>query len=266
MLPLLAAAAIAIPLVASHREVSPEGIITVNVKVHYVTEIDFVGKKNISIIPRGEAGPRYGDPSFWGVTVDRNALFIRPDDDPPPVGGGRSTNIIVTFTDGRRIQIHAQEVSLDKRSRPDLKLIAELAEDGEQEFPRMEDPNLVRLVALQAESLALLHKIPELLKPTTPVENSEVDTLNELHAFDYVIDDVKGKGANFRVVLLHNERFLFAFVDGLGVPTISALREKKKYVKVDATWVKNRYELPLIDEGMVQIGKDSFKFHLRSKK
>jgi hypothetical protein len=128
------------------------------------------------------------------------------------------------------------------------------------------DEHESQMSGLQAEN-SFLRKACEQPKPAESVLRSpEVDTLNELHAFDYVMDDVKGKGGNFHVLLLHNERFTFAFIDGLGVPTISALREKNKYVKIDPTWVKNRWELPLIDEGMVQIGKDSFKFHLRSKK
>jgi hypothetical protein len=41
MLSLLAV--VAVPLLAHHFEASPEKLITVNVKVNYVTEIDFQG-------------------------------------------------------------------------------------------------------------------------------------------------------------------------------------------------------------------------------
>lgn len=273
MLPLLAAAAIAIPLAANHREVSPEGILNVNVKVHYVTEIDFVGKKDIAIIPNGEARPRYGDPEFWGVTVDHNALFIRPDDDPPPVGGGRSTNIIIKLVDGRRIQVNAQEISLKRGAKPDLKIIAELEDIGDghrDQYMRVDDHD-AQLAVVQTENSLLRKicdtpKVPEPKSTELTLRSPEVETLNGLHFFDYVIDDVKGKGGNIHVVLFHNEQFLFVAVDGLGVPTISA-RDGKHYVKVDGAWVKNRWELPFIEDGMVQLGKDnSFKFHLRSKK
>src|SRR3982750_4428256 len=112
MLPFLAAAAIAIPLAATHREVSSEGFISVNVKLGYVTELEFVGSKEVAIIPSGESRPRYGDPNFWEVKAVKNVLDILPQDYRAPAGGGRSTNIIITLVDGRRIQIHAQEVSL----------------------------------------------------------------------------------------------------------------------------------------------------------
>jgi hypothetical protein len=128
------------------------------------------------------------------------------------------------------------------------------------------DEHQSQMSGLQAEN-SVLRKACEQPKPTeTALRSPEVDTLNELRFFDYDISDVKGKGSNLRTVLFHNDRFTFAAVDGLELPTISALRENNKYVKVQSTWVKNRWEMPLIDEGMVQIGKDSFRFRLRSKK
>jgi hypothetical protein len=63
MLPLLAAAAIAIPLAATHREVSSEGFIAVNVKLGYVTELEFVGSKEVAIIPVGNLGRAMEIPS-----------------------------------------------------------------------------------------------------------------------------------------------------------------------------------------------------------
>jgi hypothetical protein len=232
-----------------------------------VTEIDFVGGKDVAIVSSGDARPHYGDPNFWEVKVDRNALFIRPDDDQPPIGGGRFTNIAITLVDGRRFQIHAQEVSLEKHGKPDLKLIAELDDPGDRkpEFIRM-DEHESQLTGLQAEN-SVLRKACEQPKPTeTALRSPEVDTLNDLHFFDYEVFDVKGKGKNLHSVLFHNDRFTFAAIDGLELPTISALREGNKYVKVQATWVRNRWEMPLVDEGMVQVGKDSFKFRLRGKK
>jgi hypothetical protein len=129
------------------------------------------------------------------------------------------------------------------------------------------DEHQSQLTGLQAEN-SVLRKACEQPKPTetASLRSPEVDTLNDLHFFDYEVFDVKGKGKNLHSVLFHNDRFTFAAIDGLELPTISALREGNKYVKVQATWVRNRWEMPLVDEGMVQVGKDSFKFRLRGKK
>lgn len=266
MLPVLAA--IAVPLFAHHIKASPEEVIPVNVKLNYVTEIDFPKGKDTEIIPTGDARPRFGDPKFWQVTVDRNALFIMPQDDKPPAGGGRSTNVTVTLTDGRRFQVYAHEVSLEKNGRPDLRVIAELddRDDRKPEFIRVDD-HYAQLAALQTENLVLHKTCEPAPKPVAPtvLQSAEVDTLNDLYFFDYVIDGLKGKGKDFRLIIFHNDRFTFIASDGLDLPTVSALHGKE-YVKVQATWVRNRYEMPLVEDGMVQVGKDSLKFHLRSKK
>jgi hypothetical protein len=266
MLPILAA--IAVPLFAHHIKATPEEVIPVNVSLRYITEIDFPKGKDTQIVSTGDARPKYGDPKFWDVKTDGSALFILPQDEPPPTGGGRSTNIAITLVDGRRFQIYAHEISRDKNARPDLRVIADLddRDDRRAEFIRMDD-HFAQLAALQTENLVLHKTCEPAPKPAIPaaLQSAEVDTLNDLHFFDYVIDSVKGKGKDFRTVIFHNDRFTFIAADGLDLPTVSALHGKD-YVKVQTTWVRNRYEMPLVEDGMIQSGKDSFKFHLRSKK
>lgn len=265
MLPLVAV--LSVPLFAHHVKASPEEVISVNVKLNYVTEIDFPKGNSTEIIPTGDARPRYGDPKFWDVSVDRNALFVRPQDDAPPIGGGRSTNITITLNDGRRFQVFAHEVSREKSGRPDLRLIADLddRDDRQPQFIRLDD-HYAQLASLQTENL-ILHKNCDAPKVAVApaLQSPEVEALNGLRFFDYEIFDAKGKGRDFRTIIFHNDRFTFIVPDGLDLPTVSAMRDKK-YVKVQSTWVKNRYEMPLVENGMVQIGKDSFKFRLRSTK
>jgi Conjugal transfer protein len=263
--PLFIAAILGNPL-ASHIKASTEELIQVRTKMWMVTEVDF--PKGTEIVANGSGRPRYGDPKFWDISTDRNALFIRPQDDPLPMGGGRTTTIIVTLTDGRRFQILASEVSKEKNGRPDYHVIAEL-----EDKDRPEQPEYVRvdtLAGLRTEN-AVLHKYcetptrtaPSFSVPTPGLQNNEVDTLNQLRFWDYEIYDVKGK-RDFKSVLFHNERFTFVALRGSELPTVSALRDGK-FTKVESSWVRNRYEMPFIEEGMVQVGKDSFKFKLKGK-
>jgi hypothetical protein len=258
---------------ASHRTVSPEEVIPVRVKLSHITEIEF--PKSAEIITRGEGGLRFGDPHFWDITADRNMLYIRPQDDPPPTGGGRSTTIIATLVDGRRFQIVAQEISKEKGASPDYHLIADFGEKDQAAHA----PEYVRidaLTALRTENALLQKFCQEPMNPklqsasvltTSPVlKVDEVATLNGLRFFDYQIYDAKGKFKDYPVVLFHNDRFTFVALHALEMPTVSALREGH-FVKVQSNWVANRYEMPLIEEGIVTVGaKDSFKFRIRSSK
>lgn len=272
MLPFfLPAAALLGNLFSSHVKASTEEAISLRCKMWMVSEVDF--PKGTEIVSSGSARPRYGDPKFWDVSVDRNALFIRPQDDPLPVGGGRSTDIIVTLTDGRRFRVLAQEISKEKNGLPELHKIIDLEnKDRPQpaEYLRADEVS-----GLRAEN-EVLHKYcdPHASAKAAPVvppvpapglQSAEVDALNELRFFDYEIYDVKGKAKEFKTVIFRNDRFTFVAVNGLEIPTVAALRDGK-FTKVEAIWVKNRYEMPLIDEGKVQVGKDSFKFRLRGKK
>jgi hypothetical protein len=266
--PLFIAALIGNPF-ASHIKASTEEIIPVHCKMWMVSEIDF--PRDTEIVASGSARPRYGDPKFWDVSIDRNALFIRPQDDPLPIGGGRSTTIIVTLTDGRRFQILAKEVSKEKNAQPDYHVIAEL-EDND----RPSQPEYIRadsVTALRTENAVLqkfcdgkeVHPVSIATAPVRQLGNTEVETLNHLRFFDYEVYDVKGKAKDFKSILFHDDSFTYVALHGLEMPTVSALRDGK-FTKVQTAWVANRYEMPLIDEGMVQVGKDSFKFRLKGGK
>jgi hypothetical protein len=207
--------------------------------------------------------------SFGKFPLIAMRLFIRPQMTIPHLLAEVGLQILMIASRRRTSLSDSRARSFARKThKPDLRLIAELEDqdDRRQEFIRM-DEHQSQLTGLQAEN-SVLRKACEQPKPTetASLRSPEVDTLNDLHFFDYEIFDVKGKGKNLHSVLFHNDRFTFAAIDGLELPTISALREGNKYVKVQATWVRNRWEMPLVDEGMVQVGKDSFKFRLRGKK
>lgn len=254
MIPLFLMAALsAMPLSVKHVTVDQDRITPIQCRIGWVTEVDFPRNRTIMDF-------RIGDEGFWDVSKHGNVLLVRPMD-VPLVGGGQKTNISVWLDNGS-YTLTAEEISKVKGASPDLKVIADMGTEEanlESQVVRAELLN-----AAKAENAALRQQLSFSEKRQVP--SCEVPLQQEINSLraDYELFDRKGKG-DFNPVVLHDERFTYVFLENTQeLPTVMAFRDGKPD-KVQVLFQAGKYTMPLVNEGVVIVGKSQIKFRRKER-
>ena len=255
ILPLVAAAVLAGDPSTTARTVTvhEQDIVPISVQVGMVTEID-LPKGEVVMTGKGYS-PRVGNTEFFDVNASGNVLYIKPKD--YPGYGGEKTNVSVTLTSGNHMSFLVQEISKVKGAHADLKVIVE--QDG-SEAEQAQHPQFVPasdLTRLQDENEALKQKAAQPVKAVS-CSAEVMKQVNSLRFFDYEMYEHKGKG-KVKPIITHDDTFTYVAVEGQEIPAVWAVRDGKTD-KVQLLYQGGKYQLPLVDELEVRIGKVSAKY------
>jgi len=230
--------------------VHEQDIVPISVQVGMVTEIN---------LPKGEVvmtgkpySPRVGNTEFFEVNASGNVLYIKARD--YPGYGGEKTNVSISLTDGNHMSFLVTEVSKIKGAHADLKVIVEQdgIDTGHPQFVPASD-----LTRLQAENEALRQKIAQPVKAVSCSEEV-MKQVNSMKFFAYEMYEHKGKG-KMKPILTHDDTFTYVAIEGQEIPAVWAIRDGKTD-KVQLLYQGGKYQLPLVDQLEVRIGKESMKF------
>jgi type IV secretory pathway VirB9-like protein len=255
MLPFALAAVLAGDPSTTARTVTvhEQDIVPISVQVGMVTEID-LPKSEVVMTGKGYS-PRVGNTEFFEVNASGNVLYIKARD--YPGYGGEKTNVSITLTSGNHMSFLVQEVSKVKGAHADLKVIVE--QDGvETEHPQFVPAS--DLTRLQAENEALKQKAAQPVKAVSCSEQV-MKQVNSMKFFDYEMYEHKGRG-KLKPIITHDDTFTYVAIDGQEIPAVWAIRDGKTD-KVQTLYQGGKYQLPLVDELEVRIGKASMKFKKR---
>ena len=233
--------------------VHEQDIVPISVQVGMVTEID-LPKGEVVMTGKGYS-PRVGNTEFFEVNASGNVLYIKARD--YPGYGGEKTNVSITLTSGNHMSFLVSEISKVKGAHADLKVIVE--QDGaETEHPQFVPAS--DLTRLQAENEALKQKANQPVKAVSCSEQV-LKEVNSLKFFAYEMYEHKGKG-KLKPVITHDDTFTYVAVEGQEIPAVWALRDGKTD-KVQLLYQGGKYQLPLVDELEVRIGKESLKYRMK---
>jgi len=255
ILPLALAAVLAGDPSTTARTVTvhEQDIVPISVQVGMVTEID-LPKTEVVMTGKGYS-PRVGNSEFFEVNASGNVLYIKARD--YPGYGGEKTNVSITLTSGNHMSFLVSEVSKVKGAHADLKVIVE--QDGvEAEHPQFVPAS--DLARLQAENEALKQKVNQPVKAVSCGEQV-MKQVNSLKFFDYEMYEQHGK-SKLKPVITHDDAFTYVAIEGQEIPAVWAIRDGKAD-KVQLLYQGGKYQLPLVDELEVRIGKASMKFKKR---
>jgi type IV secretory pathway VirB9-like protein len=257
MLPLALAAVLAGDPSTTARTVTvhEQDIVPISVQVGMVTEID-LPKSEVVMTGKGYS-PRVGNTEFFEVNASGNVLYIKARD--YPGYGGEKTNVSITLTSGNHMSFLVQEVSKVKGAHADLKVIVE--QDGvETEHPQFVPAS--DLTRLQAENEALKQKANQPVKAVSCSEQV-MKQVNSMKFFDYEMYERKGRG-KLKPIITHDDTFTYVAIEGQEIPAVWAIRDGKTD-KVQTIYQGGKYQLPLVDELEVRIGKESLKFRMKKE-
>jgi type IV secretory pathway VirB9-like protein len=233
--------------------VHEQDIVPISVQVGMVTEIDL--PKNEVVMTGKGYSPRVGNTEFFEVNASGNVLYIKARD--YPGYGGEKTNVSITLTSGNHMSFLVSEVSKIKGAHADLKVIVE--QEG-TEADQASHPQFVpvsELTRLQSENEALKQKAAPPAKAASCSEQV-MKQVNSLKFFSYEMYEHKGKG-KIKPIITNDDTFTYVAVEGQEIPAVWAIRDGKTD-KVQLLYQGGKYQLPLVDELEVRIGKESMKF------
>jgi type IV secretory pathway VirB9-like protein len=257
ILPLALAAVLAGDPSTTARTVTvhEQDIVPISVQVGMVTEID-LPKSEVVMTGKGYS-PRVGNSEFFEVNASGNVLYIKARD--YPGYGGEKTNVSITLTSGNHMSFLVSEISKVKGAHADLKVIVE--QDGvEAEHPQFVPAS--DLTRLQAENEALKQKAAQPVKAVSCSEQV-MKQVNSMKFFDYEMYEHKGRG-KLKPIITHDDTFTYVAIDGQEIPAVWAIRDGKTD-KVQLLYQGGKYQLPLVDELEVRIGKESLKFRMKKE-
>jgi type IV secretory pathway VirB9-like protein len=235
--------------------VHEQDIVPISVQVGMVTEID-LPKSEVVMTGKGYS-PRVGNSEFFEVNASGNVLYIKARD--YPGYGGEKTNVSITLTSGNHMSFLVSEISKVKGAHADLKVIVE--QDGvEAEHPQFVPAS--DLTRLQAENEALKQKAAQPVKAVSCSEQV-MKQVNSMKFFDYEMYEHKGRG-KLKPIITHDDTFTYVAIEGQEIPAVWAIRDGKTD-KVQTIYQGGKYQLPLVDELEVRIGKESLKFRMKKE-